>query len=431
MRVHRLKWDGDDPLFAESLRALASPLEDVAADVAATLLVVRRSGDKAVLKLTENFDHVALMPEKLRVDPQELNRAADELDQDVLAALAACAENVRAVAEAQLPEAPEVVELPQGHTVTVREVAVGSAGIYAPGGRAAYPSSALMCCIPAAVAGVERIAVASPPDPDGRLNPAVLAACAIAGVDEVYAMGGAQAIAAFAFGTRTVAPVDVIAGPGNRYVQEAKRQVAGRVGIDLLAGPSELMIVLDGSADLDLVALDLCAQAEHGDDGLLVAAAAEPSVLDDLGARVSALATERESVLDPPLALVQVADQGSALALADLLAPEHLQLMFEGAEQRASWVRTAGCVFVGDAGATAFGDYATGSNHVLPTGGAGRYSGPLGPRTFLRSQSQVTISAKAAAALAPHVDALARAEGFPVHAESARARSKSKRMEGA
>jgi histidinol dehydrogenase len=299
---------------------------------------------------------------------------------------------------------------------------VGAAGIYAPGGHGAYPSSVLMCGIPAKVAGVGRLVLASPPGRDGHVKASILAACQICEVDEVYAMGGAQAIAALAFGTESVDPVDVIAGPGNRFVQEAKRQVFGQVGVDAVAGPSELMAILDGSANIEWAALDLCAQAEHGADSPLVAAAPDAAILDRLAERVEELTADRPSVTDAPLALVETADLESAVELANTFAPEHLQLMCEGAVELAERVLTAGCVFIGNEGGTAFGDYVAGSNHVLPTGGSGRFSGPLGPSAFRRQMSVVSLPAAAAGELAPHVGALARTEEFPVHGESAEAR---------
>jgi histidinol dehydrogenase len=326
------------------------------------------------------------------------------------------------VAEAQLGEARSV-SLPQGQTVEIEEFPVGAAGIYAPGGKASYPSSVLMGCIPAKIAGVERVALATPPAGDGEISDVVLAAAAIAGADEVYAMGGAQAIAALALGTQTVAPVDVIAGPGNFYVQEAKRRLLGRVGIDGIAGPSELMVIAGETADAEAIALDICAQAEHGDDGLLVAAAVETSFLDRLEEQIQVLAAERPSVTDAPLGLVELPDTDAGAALAEALAPEHLELAVEDAELLARSIRTAGCIFTGERAATAFGDYVAGSNHVLPTGGAGRFQGPLSPSKFRRRVSVVEIPAEAARALAPPGATLARAEGFPVHAESMEARA--------
>jgi histidinol dehydrogenase len=380
---------------------------------------VRSRGDDAVVELSGRFDTA---PASLRVQSTEAEAALRGLDPDVREALVLAAANIRRVAEAQAETAPRRVELPQGQIVELREVALEAAGVYAPGGRAAYPSTVLMCCIPARVAGVARVALASPPGADGRPHPATLAAAALCEVDEIYAMGGAQAVFALAYGTETIEPVDLIAGPGSRWVQEAKRAVFGQVGIDSLAGPSELMLVAGHDTEIEWAALDLCAQAEHGADGLLVVAAVEEAVLDAVAAATQRAAAERPSVGDAPLALVQVPDLGDAVALANALAPEHLQLMSEDAYALAPQVRSAGCVFVGRAAATAFGDYAAGSNHVLPTGGAGRFSGPLGPAVFRRTIASVSLPGDAAAALAPHVDALARAEGFPVHGESARVR---------
>jgi histidinol dehydrogenase len=392
-------------------------------DVSEIRAAVAERGDAALLELTARFDATETAPQSLRVDGAEMRRALEGLDPELRAAMEAAAANIRRVAEAQLSADPMPVELPQGQVVTVREVAVGAAGIYAPGGRAAYPSSVLMCCIPAAVAGVERIALASPPGPDGRVGDAVLAAAALCGVGEIYAMGGAQAIFALADGTESVAPVDVIAGPGNAWVVEAKRNVFGQVGIDSLAGPSELMVIAGHDADPEWAALDLCAQAEHGPDSPLLVAAVEEAVLDAIEAAAERIAGERPSVCDAPLALVQVPDLADGVTLANEFAPEHLELLSEDAAALAPLAVTAGCVFAGATGATAFGDYAAGSNHVLPTGGTGRFSGPLGPATFRRRISNVSLPGNSARALAPVVDTLARAEGLPVHGESARARA--------
>jgi len=267
------------------------------------------------------------------------------------------------------------------------------------------------------------VVLASPPGSGGQpLSDVVLAAASIAEVDEVYAMGGAQAIAALGIGTESVAPVDVIAGPGNRYVQEAKRQLAGEVGIDGIAGPSELMVIAGDTAKAEWIAFDLCAQAEHGPDGLLVAAAVETVMLDAIEAEVARIAGARGIPDDATLALVAVPDTATAIELSNTIAPEHLEILTEDAELLARNVTTAGCVFLGDGGATAFGDYAAGSNHVLPTGGAGRFQGPLGPGVFRRRISTVTLPQAAAQELAPTVATLARAEGFPLHAESAEVR---------
>ena len=417
MRVRRFEWEGA-AATATALRAWAVESAP-AVDVAPIEREVIEGGDAAVLRLTARFDAVEATPKSLRVDPERAAAALAGLEPALREALDLAAANVRAVAAAQVRDEPSEVELPQGQTVGLREVAVGAAGVYAPGGRAAYPSSVLMCCLPAQAAGVERIALASPPGPDGLPHRLVLAAAALCGVEEIYAMGGAQAIFALAHGTETVAPVDVIAGPGNAWVREAKRAVAGRVGIDSLAGPSELMVVAGHDTDPEWAALDLCSQAEHGPESPLVAVAVEEHVLDAVAAATEAAAAARPGVEDAPLALARVPDLSDAIDLANAYAPEHLELLEQDAALLAPRVRTAGCVFAGRYGATAFGDYAAGSNHVLPTGGAGRFSGPLGPGAFRRRICTVELDAGAAAALAPQVDTLARAEGFPVHGESA------------
>lgn len=416
MRARRFEWEGATETAA-ALRAWAAEAAPPV-DVAPIEREVQGEGDDAVLRLTAKFDAPGATLESLRVDPADAEAALAVLYPGMREAMEVAIANVRQVAEAQL-SAERTVHLPAGQEVTLREVPVGAAGIYAPGGRAAYPSSVLMCAIPAQAAGVERIALASPPGPDGRLHELVLAAAALCGVEEIYAMGGAQAIFALAYGTATVPPVDVIAGPGNAWVREAKRAVYGAVGIDSLAGPSELMVIAGHDSDPEWAALDLCAQAEHGPESPLVLAAVEEHVLEAIAEATEAAAASRPSVAEAPLALVQVRDVEAAIDLANAYAPEHLELLETDAALLAERVTTAGCVFVGRNGATAFGDYLAGSNHVLPTGGAGRYAGPLGPGTFRRRISNVQIGEAAARELAPHVDALARAEGFPVHGESA------------
>ncbi|MBS1880347.1 MAG: histidinol dehydrogenase [Actinobacteria bacterium] len=416
MRVRRFEWEGP----AASAASVRAWVEESAAvvDVAPILSVIREGGDAAVIALTNRYDATERPLSALRVDPAEATAALAALEPGLRDALEVAAANIRAVAESQLSE-PRRTELPQGQVVTVREVPVAAAGIYAPGGRAAYPSSVLMCAIPAQVAGVERIALASPPNANGCLHPLALAAAGLCGIEEIYAIGGAQAIFALAYGTETIAPVDIVAGPGNAWVREAKRFVYGQVGIDSLAGPSELMVVAGHDTDPEWAALDLCAQAEHGGDSPLLLVAVEEHVLEAVLAATERIAGERPSVADAPLAVLAVPDLSDAADLANAFAPEHLELFEEDAILLADQIRTAGCIFAGRYGATAFGDYAAGSNHVLPTGGAGRFSGPLGPAAFRRRISTVEIGAGAAAALAPQVDALARAEGLPVHGESA------------
>jgi histidinol dehydrogenase len=383
----------------------------VGRDVAEILEAVRSEGDRAVLRYTERFDHAELGPDQLRVEPRELEVSLAALEPDVLRGLRTAIANVRTVAMAQLREAV-AVELPEGQRVDVAEVPVHRVGIYAPGGRAAYPSTVVMCAVTARAAGVDEIAVCAPPGPGGRAHPAILAACLLCEVHEVYRMGGVQAIGALAYGTESVPAVDVIAGPGNAYVQEAKRQVAGLVGIDGIAGPSELVVVASPGADPELVALDLLAQAEHGPDSFLALIATDLDLLNDVSAAVEPRAG------DATLHTALIEEPRAALAAAEDLAPEHLELMGADAEALAGSVRFAGCLFVGPGAGTAFGDYVAGSNHVLPTGGAARFQSALSPATFRRRMARVTLPDGAPGRLAPAGAAVARAEGFPVHAES-------------
>lgn len=426
MRVERFEWAGaaETAGRVRDWAAGAVAEEGVVKGVAQIGSEVFREGDAALLELTKRLDGVALTSKQLRVDPAVAQAALRDLDPSLREAMEIAKANIEAVAEAQPPAEERSVLLPQGQTVTLRERPVAAAGIYAPGGRATYPSSVLMCAIPARAAGVERIALASPPDRDGRPSATILAAGALCGVDEIYAVGGAQAIFALAFGTETISRVDVVVGPGNNWVQEAKKRAFGFVGIDSYAGPSELMVIAGHDADAESIALDLCAQAEHGAESPLLLAAVELSVIDAIAARAEAVAAERSSVADARLAAVQVPDLLDAIDLANAFAPEHLELVEDDAAIMAGRVTTAGCVFLRGNGATAFGDYVAGSNHVLPTGGSGRFRGPLGPGVFRRKTSTVEIPAEAAAKLAPHVDVLARAEGFPVHGESAMIRTK-------
>jgi len=420
MRLTSFDWDGGDPVgLAAQIRALQPQLGEVSETVAEIIAAVRERGDEAVAELEARFGGAT--PGTLRQPDEAIGSAPARLDGELVSALETAAANIEAVAEAQLGDQDEV-RLDQGQTVGLREVPFGSAGIYAPGGVAAYPSTVLMGCIPAKVAGVQRVVLATPPT-EGGVPDVILAAASIAGVEDVYAVGGAQAIASLAIGTEQIPAVDVIAGPGNRYVQEAKRQLVGDVGIDGIAGPSELMVIAGDTAAADWIALDLCAQAEHGPDGLLVAAAVETVILDAIEERVKETAAKSGIAEDAALALVAVPDTESAVALANAIAPEHLEIVTEDAQLLARTVTTAGCIFVGEASATAFGDYAAGSNHVLPTGGAGRFQGPLGPGTFRRRIATVELTQAAARELAPTVATLARAEGFPLHAESAEARS--------
>jgi histidinol dehydrogenase len=385
---------------------------------------VMNEGDAAVLDLTARFDAIDAPRKSLRVDRSLATKALSEIDPQLRESLEVAAGNIRAVAKAQLESEPNETKLPQGHVVKMREVPVHSVGVYAPGGRAAYPSSVLMCAIPARVAGVHRIALASPPGRDGNINPLVLAAAAMCEIDEIYAMGGAQAIFALAYGTQTIYSVNVIVGPGNAWVRNAKLEVAGAVGIDSLAGPSELMLIAGPETNPEWAALDLCAQAEHGADSPLMVVATDDGVLKSILAATERAASERPGVADAPIGLIKVPSLDDAVDVANRFAPEHLEILVDDAQHLAERIRTAGCIFAGPCSATAFGDYAAGSNHVLPTAAAGRFSGPLGVHTFRRKIATVEVPVEAAAKLGPHVKAIADAEGFPVHGESAMIRTK-------
>jgi len=426
MRVERrsLQAAADAPAMATEVRALAPSAQDVAPAVAEIVAAVREGGDAAVAEYTRRLDTHGAPPRALRVAPDELEAALAGTDPAVRAGLKLAAANVQTVARACLGEDVEVA-LPEGQTVRVRELPVERAAVYVPGGRAPYPSTVVMGAVTACAAGVREVAVCAPPGEDGDLHPAILAACALCGVDEVYRMGGAQAVAALALGTERVPAVDVLVGPGNLYVQEAKRQLSHRVGIDGFAGPSELLVVLAGGGARPTrpATLDLLAQAEHGAESLVAAVCTDPDVLRELADDMEALQPSRPTAVASAAVLVEAADTDAALAFAQALAPEHVQLVGADAEALAARVSRAGCVFVGRASGTAFGDYVAGSNHVLPTGGAARFASGLGPGTFRRRASEVRIG-DAAPALAEAGAAVARAEGFLVHAESMEARLK-------
>ncbi|HYV15044.1 MAG TPA: histidinol dehydrogenase [Conexibacter sp.] len=410
MRCERRTLTGDPAALTAELRGLVPGASSVAETVVEIVLRVRHGGEEALEHFRRELDAGGRDPGPLRVAREEIEAALAAVEPDVLAALKLAADNVRAVAEAGL-DAEREATLPQGQRVTLREVPVARAAVYVPGGRAPYPSTVVMGAVTARAAGVREVVVCTPSE-----SPLVLAACALAGVEEVYRMGGAHAIAALAHGTETIRPVDVIVGPGNLYVQEAKLVVRGEVGIDGFAGPSDLLVLLDGDADPRLAALDLRAQAEHGADSLVVAVSPDEALLDALSPALDPAPETGVGVL------VQAPDLEAALAFAEVFAPEHLQLIGPAAEALAPRVTRAGCLFVGAGAATAFGDYVAGSNHVLPTDGAARFASGLSARTFRRRMAEVRIPPAAAAALAPAGAALARAEGFEAHAASMQAR---------
>jgi histidinol dehydrogenase len=415
VRLERVEVGADPVAAAAGVRSLAPAAQSVSAAVAKIVATVRDGGDRALRELVARFDTGgAPPPEALRLAPEELDVAL--LEDDVRAGLEVAIANVALVADAGVGSDARV-DLPQGHRVVLREVPVRRAAIYVPGGRAPYPSSLVMGVVTARAAGVEEVVVLTPP----RVDPVIRGTCALCGVHEVHAMGGAHGIAALAYGTETIERVDVIAGPGSLIVQEAKRQVSGSVGIDGFYGPSDVLVVADGSADPSLVALDLLAQGEHGPGAPVVAVSDSGELLDALAAQLEALAPQRPGSDPAAFVLARASTLRDALAFAEAFAPEHLELVGPDAERLARRVRAAGCVFVGAAGATAFGDYVAGSNHCLPTGGSARFASGLSPRHFRRRFSEVHVGG-AACALATAGAAIARAEGFDVHAESMLAR---------
>ena len=396
--------------LVRGLRELVPDGESVSSGVAEIIAAVRARGDEAVLDYTAQFDTGGVAIESLQVPMGVLQGAAAELDPDVRRGLKFAIANVRCAARASLRD-DRLVELPAAE-VTIREAPVDSAAVYVPGGRAPYPSTVVMGVVTARAAGVEDIAVCAPPGGDGEVDPLILAACELTGAGRVYRMGGAQAIAALAYGTRSVRPVAMIVGPGSLWVQEAKRQVSGVVAIDGFAGPSDLLVIADGGSDPELIALDLLAQAEHGPGTLVLGASSSRELLEELARRIGAAPAQVGAVAR----LIEVSDGRQALALAQTFAPEHLQLIGPEAESLAAKTTHAGCVFVGAAAGTAFGDYIAGSNHILPTGGAARFASALSARSFRRSFTEVRITdpGRLARAAAP----VARAEGFELHAQS-------------
>ncbi|MBV8953154.1 MAG: histidinol dehydrogenase [Solirubrobacterales bacterium] len=414
MRCERIRLTGDPGAAARRLRALVPSPSSVQDAVAEIVAQVRGQGDAAIAGYTRRFDTQDAEPAALRVDLEALASAALGLEPDLAAGLKEAIHNVGVVAGAWREENDHVVELGR-HRVTLRTAPVARAAVYVPGGRAPYPSTVVMGVVTARAAGVREVVVCAPPGHDGELHPVILGACQLTGAREVYRMGGAQAIAALAYGSESVTPVDVIVGPGNLYVQEAKRQVSAQVGIDAFAGPSDLVVIADDGADPELLRLDLLAQAEHGPGALVIGVSSSTSLLGGIAEQLAA-APETGAVA----ALVQVGNARQALALAQAFAPEHLELVGPAAEALAPEITAAGCVFVGANAGTAFGDYIAGSNHVLPTNGAARFASALSPRHFRRSFTEVRVDD--GSALARAAAPIARAEGFELHARSMEAR---------
>lgn len=416
MKIRRVTLEPDGAQALAQALSPPPPAADIAERVAEIVADVRANGDDALVELTRRFDCPSFTHDQIRVPRSVIARAVTELAPALRDAILVAATQVRALAEATRPSDISAA-LPLGQQITVRQVPVAAAGLYVPGGRAAYPSSLIMAAVPAQVAGVGRIAVVTPPTADGPAHTVILATAGLLGVDEVYAVGGPAAIAALAFGTQTIAPVAVISGPGSAWVQEAKRQVFGAVGIDGIAGPSELVVVADGQADPLEVAADLLGQAEHGPDSPAILASPDRTLVNAVAAALA------DGDVGGAVTLIDCDSLDSALLFAEAFAPEHLQLQVVDAERLAAFVRQAGAVFVGANGATAFGDYVAGSNHILPTGGAARFASSVSAATFMRRMAVVRLPDGAVTTLTPHLAVLADAEGFPNHRRSAQVRA--------
>lgn len=419
--------DGRDittPVHISRPRAIRGEAEP-AAEAARIVEDVRLRGDAAVIEHTARLDHVTL-DAGLRVDPSTVARSRGLVRPELVDALEVMAERLRSTCERQLLRT--WMDRSDGGFVGELVTPLRRAGVYAPGGRAAYCSTVVMAVVPAQVAGVEGIAVASPPGPGGDVPEAILAACAVTGVDEVYRMGGAQAIAALAYGTETVRPVDKIVGPGNAYVAGAKRAVSSWVGTDFDAGPTELAIVADESADVRVLASDLVAQAEHGPHGAHVLVTWVPELLERVLAEIELAVSAHEHPDDVENALIEggrgvlVRDAAQAIDTVNLFAPEHLQLVFTGALDWLESIRNAGALFVGPYSPVAAGDYAAGTNHILPTGGAARWASGLSALDFLKRTYLCGLEKPALERLAGHIEALATSEGLHEHARSVQAR---------
>lgn len=422
------------PRFRQLVEARRGSADDVDGVVASILDDVRARGDAAVLDYTRRFDGIELTPATMRVSDDEIGSARQACAADSIAALELAAQRIRSFHERQRPSGADFTD-DCGVRLGWRWTAIEAVGLYVPGGTAAYPSSVLMNGIPAKVAGCERLAM-TVPAPGGRLEPLVLAAAAIAGVDEIFRIGGAQAIGALTWGTETVAPVHKIVGPGNAYVAAAKRRVFGRVGIDMVAGPSEVLVVADGSNDPGWIAADLLAQAEHDPAAQSILVTDDEAFADAVEAAV-----ERHLHTLPRRAIAEASwsDNGGivlvgaleqALAIIDAVAPEHLQLAFDGAADFACKVRHAGSIFIGRWAPEALGDYLAGPNHVLPTSGSARFSSGLGVLDFMKRSTFLECGADGLARLGPAAIALAEAEGLGAHARSIAVRLNARGLDG-
>ncbi len=432
MRVKRL--NSREPQFQsrlEDLLAWESVSDDsVLQTVNEILKSIRKRGDSALLEYTEKFDRRTVKSaSELEMPSERLKQAFDTIPGEARAALQQAAERIRNYAEHQKMQSWQYTEA--DGTVLGQQVSpLDRVGLYVPGGKAAYPSSVLMNAIPASVAGVGELVMVVP-TPGGEVNELVLAAAHTAGVNRVFTIGGAQAVAALAYGTETVPAVDKIVGPGNIYVATAKRLVFGTVGIDMIAGPSEILVVCDGKTDADWIAMDLFSQAEHDEDAQAILISMDSAFLDQVESSIETQLAEmpRKDIIASSLAergaLIEVSDLNEAVEVANFIAPEHLELSIDNAEAQASRFRHAGAIFMGRYTAEALGDYCAGPNHVLPTSRTARFSSPLGVYDFQKRSSLIGCSAEGASELGKVASVLARGEGLVAHARSAEYRIKS------
>lgn len=412
--------------FAEMLSAKREDAPDVDAVVAAIIADVRARGDAAIIDLTKRFDRLTISADTMAFTEDEITAACDQVSTEDRAALELAAVRIRAFHDRQMPQDESWTE-DSGATLGWRWTPVTAAGLYVPGGLASYPSSVLMNAIPARVAGVRDLAICAP-TPDGVANPLVLLAARLAGVKTVYRIGGAQAIAAMAYGTQTIAPVDKITGPGNAYVAAAKRRVFGKVGIDMIAGPSEILVIADADNDPDWIAMDLLSQAEHDESAqsILITdnAAFGRAVAEAVTARLKVL--RRRSIAGASWhdfgAVITVCDLDEAAALSDRIAPEHLELCVADPEALAAKIHHAGAIFLGAWTPEAIGDYVGGPNHVLPTARSARFSSGLSVMDFLKRTTLARMTPDALRAIGPAAERLAMSEGLEAHALSVRAR---------
>ncbi|MGQ3488538.1 histidinol dehydrogenase [Roseovarius pacificus] len=417
---------GFETEFTALLGAKREESADVDDAVAAIIADVRARGDAAVIELTARFDRLELTPETLRFSREEVDALIAEVPAHEREALQIAADRIRAYHERQLPEDVSWTD-EAGATLGWRWTPVSAAGLYVPGGLASYPSSVLMNAIPAKVAGVERLAI-TVPTPDGQANPLVLLAARLSGVDEIYRVGGAQAIAALAYGTETIAPVDKITGPGNAFVAAAKRRVFGRVGIDMIAGPSEILVIADRDNNPDWIALDMLSQAEHDESAQSILITDDPAMAKAVEAAIDRhLQTlERRRIAEASWrdfgAIITVPDMDTAAELSNRIAPEHLELCVNDAEALAEKITHAGAIFLGAWTPEAIGDYVGGPNHVLPTARSARFSSGLSVMDFVKRTTMARMTPAALRAIGPAAETLATSESLEAHGLSVTAR---------